>query len=280
MRTSLLAALALPLPAAAAWPADVVLSGMGEHRGRPVEQQVIEDGYRDVIQGLGVAIANKPLAPARTLGSAGFDVSFGLTATVLDPSPTSDGDPTGWALATERTGAALAIPTLTVRKGLPGSVELGASAGWVAGSRQGVLGGFARFAPVEGYEPWPDISFQAGYAGYVGNSELLLGTLDLTASIGASVPFGETDEVRQARFSPWIGGGLLVVHGRALIDPDAQATLFGPDRTGDPTRTPLTPLPQVQVGLQITNNTALVRLSTAWTPGVAPSIHAGMGFMF
>jgi hypothetical protein len=273
--------LLLPVPAPAAWPAEVVITDLTTHRGAPVAPEIAARGHDQVIRGLGVAVANKPVHPARTLGSAGTDVSFGLTATLLATEPDDDGNPSGWALTTRQTGVGLMIPTMTVRKGLPGSVEVGGSAGWIGSSRQGVLGAFVRAAPLEGMEPAPDLSFQLGYAGYVGNPDLLLGALDASASIGGSIPFGgDGDEVKQARISPFAGGGLLVVHARTIVDAATQAAIWGPDRDGDPSRTRPTPIPQLHAGVHITNNTALVRLAGTWSPGVAPSLHFGLGFMF
>lgn len=281
MRALALASTLIAPPAAAAWPAEVDVAGMAEYRGESVPVATASAAYDTIVRTLGVTVANKPTQPARTLGSAGSDLSFGLTAVVIDTQPADDGTPSAWALATERTGAALLVPTLTARKGLPGSVEVGGSAGWIASSRQGVLSAYVRGAPLEGMEPLPDLSFQLGYAGYVGNPDLLLGTLDATATVGGSIPFGGDDEVKQARISPYAGGGVLLVHARALVDDATIAAIWGPPAEGeDPTRTPPTLLPQVHVGVHITNNTALVRLAGAWSPGVAPSLHFGLGFQF
>lgn len=282
MRASLLLALASPTVAHAGWPEDVVVSGMLEHDGQLIDAGVARARFDELVAELGAGIANKPLAPARTLGSAGFDLSIGGTFVLTRTAAADDGSPSGWTLAhgDEDPGAVLFIPTLTARKGLPSSFEVGASAGWVGGARQGVLSGFARLAPVEGYEPWPDIALQVGYSGYIGNPELDLGTIDLTATLGGTFAFGSDPEIKQAQVSPYIGGGLLLVYARVDVDPEVQEALFPADGDAEPGRSTLAPIPQVQGGIQVTNSTVLFRLAGTWSPGAAPSIHTGMGFMF
>lgn len=283
-RLTLLALLA-PLPAFASWPDDVVVSDMLVNDGSEVDPAVARAGLDQVIGELGSAIANKPLWPARTLGSAGFDLSFGATFAPVTAAAGEDGNPSGWTLAHAdgTPSSVLVLPTLTARKGLPSSFEVGASAAWLGTSRQGVLKGFARFAPVEGYEPWPDIVFQAGYASYIGNPELELGAFDATASLGGTFAFGSYPGIRQAQVSLWAGGGMVLVHGRATVDDETLTALYEGDADfdpDDPGRTRLDPMPQVHAGLQVTNSTVLFRLTGAWSPTGVPSVHGGMGFMF
>lgn len=278
--------LILPAPALAAWPEDVVVSGMLEHDGEPITPEYARDRLGEIATDLGVAIANKPVTPAATLGVAGFDLSAGITTSLVSRSDTAElGGPSGWALThtDEDPGALLALPTLMLRKGLPGSIELGGRASWIAGSRQGVLGGFVRMAPLEGFKPWPDLSLQVGYSGYVGNPELELGVLDLTGSLGGTFAFGSLPGIRQARFSPWIGGGVLIAHGRTTLDALDREALYagavGEDGTYSESLS-LAPQPQVHLGFQVTNSTVLFRLAGAWSPASLPTLHAGMGFMF
>ncbi|TVQ90525.1 MAG: hypothetical protein EA397_11870 [Deltaproteobacteria bacterium] len=272
----------LASPAFASWPGDLAVSRMGEHDGAPVAPEVTVAGFEQIARGLAATVANKPVAPARTLGAAGFDVSFGLTTALLDRGSPTDGDPSGWDLARIDGDAPpfLAIPTLSLRKGLPGSVEVGAAGGWIAGTRQGVFSTFARAAPLEGYEKGPDLAFQLGYATYIGNPELSLGTFDLTATLGGTFPFASDDEIAAGTFSPYLGGGLLLFHARAHLEPSLRDALLGTSSRDDPATLPLTPLPTIQGGFQITNHSVLVRLAVSYTATVGPSAHAGMGFAY
>jgi len=286
MNRLVIAALLLPAPALAAWPDDVVVSEMLEHQGQAIDPAVAREQLGEIATDLGVAIANKPFTPARTLGVAGFDLSAGVTVSLLTRADTTeDGAPTGWALAHPDAdpGSLLVLPTMSLRKGLPGSIEVGARASWLAGSRQGVLSGYVRAAPVEGFEPWPDISVQVGYSGYVGNPELELGVLDVTGSLGGTFAFGSFPGIRQAQWSPWIGGGVLVLHGRTTLDDYDRERLYedAVDDDGEATESlSLGAHPQVHAGFQVTNSTVLFRLAGAWSPTSVPTLHAGMGFMF
>lgn len=282
MRIVLIMSCVLSTPAFASWPGDLSVERMAQHQGQPVEPDVALHGFEQITRGLAATIANKPVAPARTLGAAGVDVSFGLTTLLRDRSAPSTGAPNGWDLARLEGSANpfLAVPTLSVRKGLPGSVELGAAAGWIAGTPQGTFSGFVRAAPLEGNDEGPDLALQLGYATFVGHPELSLGTFDLSGTIGGTIPFASSDEIASGTFSPFIGGGVLLMHGKARVDSATQAAVLGASTLDDPTRIPLTPIPQIQGGLQITNHTALVRLSGTYAFGVGPSLHAGMGFMY
>lgn len=255
---------------------------MLEHDGAAVAPDTARGQLGIIAAELAGAIANQPLAPARTLGVAGFELSAGLTLAFIDKSADDDGAPSGWQLADidEDPGAATVLPTLTVRKGLPGSVEVGARSSWLASTRQGVVGVFARAAPVEGYEPWPDLSFQVGYSAYVGNPELKLSTVDLSASLGGTFAFGSYPGIRQAQFSPYIGGGVVLPTGRTVLDEIDSEAFYAGDSSASPEKLQLSAQPKIHGGLQVTNSTVLFRMVGGWSPQSAPTFHAGMGFMF
>jgi len=255
---------------------------MREHDGDHVPVDLDRDELNMVANERAGAVANQALAPARTLGAAGFELSAGVTVVFIDKSENDDRSPTGWQLSHqfEDPGENTFIPTLTLRKGLPGGVEVGARSAWVAGSRQGVVGTFARFSPIEGYQPWPDLSFQAGYSAYVGNPELKISTVDLSASLGGTFAFGSYPGIRQAQFSPYIGGGVVLPFGRTVLDEIDAAAFYAGDSSSNPDRLSLGVQPKVHAGMQITNSTVLFRLVGGWSPASAPTLHAGMGFMF
>ncbi|MFT7519436.1 MAG: hypothetical protein ACI9MC_001577 [Kiritimatiellia bacterium] len=264
-------------------PEDISISGLMTYGGVALDQDAATGQFDALALELGSAIANKPWAPARTLGTAGFDLSFGTTFVLIDTNDDEDGTPSPWAAGhnAEDPANMLIMPTLSMRKGLPLSFEMGARASWLAGSRQGVISGFLRAAPVEGYKPWPDLTFQIGYSGYVGNDELELGVLDIGGSVGGTFAFGSLPGIRQAQVSPYIGGGVLVVHAAAVLDDDTSAAMFGPPAgDDDPSQRSYPVVPQVAAGIQVTNSTVLFRLAGTWTPSTAPSIHVGMGFAY
>jgi hypothetical protein len=270
-------ALCTPSTAHASWPGDVVLSDMGSYRGQVVATETVQSGFSQVVSELGVAIANRPVHAVRTLGSAGSEFFVDVNATLIDLAPNDDGAPTGWDLATRARNQVLPVPRVGVRKGLPGSVEVGAAASWVAVSQQGVLSGYARVAPLEGYEPWPDISLQVGYASLVGNPQMYLGALDVTATVGGTLPVGK--EPRKVTFSPFGGGGLILVHAHVRVDDPSRDLLFDPDPSR-PERAPTHTLGQIFAGFAVGTDKANFRFAASYAPGVAPSAVMGVGFPY
>ena len=269
-----MAALALVLTTIAwgAWPQDVSLSGMAEHDGAPV---VLDGEYLDLIEELGAAVAHKPLAPAETLGTLGFAVGVSTTFMFVD-GESEDGEPTIWERArTDETASSyLFLPQLSVRKGLPFSLEVGVDAAWMGMSRQGVFGGQVRAALVEGYKPWPDLTARLGYSGYVGNEELELGVLDVGATFGSTFAFGSFPGIRSAQFSPYLDYAMLRIAASPRVDADVAAAVGAVELTGSDARI----LHQLGVGFQITNGTVVGRLAGTWIPGLVSSLTFGMGF--
>ena len=77
-------------PSWAAWPDDVTLSGLGTWNGQTVQStQTLRESYDLVVKQLAVGIANKPMAPAKTLGINGFDVSMTSTIGFIDANSSS-----------------------------------------------------------------------------------------------------------------------------------------------------------------------------------------------
>jgi hypothetical protein len=203
----------------AAWPDDIVLSGMGSYNDSVVDASVASAAYAYLVNEMGMSIANKPLSPAETLGVNGFDVGFNSSFSFVHARQGDDSDATPWqrAHADNDPSAVVWIPSLTARKGLPGSIEVGTNLGYVGFSRQGVMGGFGRIGLVEGYRKLPDVAVQAGYSGYFGNPELELGVMDLSLSVGYTVGFGLISGINQATFSPFGGIGSLRIHAAPVL---------------------------------------------------------------
>ena len=99
---------------------DVILSGMGSWNGTAVEPEVVMDSYQVVVNQLGLAVANKPMAPGETLGVYGFDLGVGSTVAFIDTKSVG-GSASHWARVHEEgdPNSVLWIPWLQARKGLP-----------------------------------------------------------------------------------------------------------------------------------------------------------------
>jgi hypothetical protein len=217
---------ALSAPAAAG-AGDVSPSALA----RSTDLRTNADAWQVVARELGTLIANKPFAPAETSGLLGFDVAAFGTVGFVDAGTVSTEARSPWARlnADAEANPTQFLPGVAVRKGLPLSLEVGANAAWLGRSDQTVLGGYGRFAPVEGYREWPDIAVQVGYSAYLGNDELDLGTLDASGSLGYTFPFGRRAGINEGAFSLWGGAGLLRINAQPRLDARTLDTLgIGP----------------------------------------------------
>jgi hypothetical protein len=285
----MLSVLLLSAPALAAWPDDVDLTALSERAGAAVlDPAANQVDYETVVLELGAAIANKPMYGAATLGVNDFE--FGLNNTIGFTSSQSDSleDPSPWArVHTDGEPAdVLWVPGFSFRKGLPMSLEVGANMGWVAMSRQTAFGGYVRGAPLEGYRQAPDVAFQLGYSGYVGNEQLELGVLDWSGTISYDLHFGAVEGVQNAKFTPFAGVGQLIYHAQPRLS-DSQSQSLGIKPVSGFKRTDAydpgdTQWRQVQVhgGFVIVNRGFHFRVGTAWTPKVMPTVNVGLGFTY
>jgi hypothetical protein len=274
--------LALLLPSLAqAQPEDLSLSSMQTWHDERVIADLHPD-YLQLVRELGTVVANKPFAPPETLGAYGFD--FEAANTFVFTTPGADGAPNVWEEANvdEQTGAFQVMPQVTARKGLPMSLEIGGNAGWMGFSHQGTFGGFGRVGLVEGYKPWPDVTVQVGYSGYVGNDELELGVLDLGVELGSSYAFGSLPGINNAQFAPYLSYQYLTVHAAPVLDPAVAAAVGATSvgRSSDPASEKAIGIHQVGAGFQVTNGTVLLRLIGTWAPDSVAQASIGMGFTY
>ncbi|NOY24421.1 MAG: hypothetical protein GXP62_00975, partial [Oligoflexia bacterium] len=205
-------------PAYAAYPQDVTLSQLDEYQGDAyTNTDTIEASYRTVVRDLGTGLANKPQGGA-TLGIDGFDISMGTTLIFVKGNQ-YQGGATAWERVREGNQAtgAVAVPELSLRKGLPMSLEVGAHMGWLAMTRQGDIGGYGRIAPLEGQDKWPEVAFQVGYTGYVGNDELELGVTDASVSIGKTVAIAALQRSKTTTIQPFAAAGLNWIRATPVL---------------------------------------------------------------
>lgn len=280
--------LLLVAPVLAAFPEQISVLAMEDYNGASTfasssGEDYVAAGYKQVAKDLGCAIANKPFAPAETLGLYGFYVGVATTVAFVDTGFDADGNPSGWTLVDPEEDASpvMVIPRLQVRKGLPLSIELAGDVGWIASSATGVVSGSVRAAPLEGYRYLPDFSVQVGYSAYVGNDELEVGTSDVGLSVGYSLPFGSTAGVNSAEFSPYIGISFLSIHAAPRVDlsrtnlvdrvieldGDAASTAY--DQSMNPV--------QLGGGFRIKNGGFVATIAGSWSPESVPTVNVGFG---
>jgi hypothetical protein len=187
--------------------------------------------YDKVIRQLGAGISNRAVAPVRSLGIHGGEVSLRNSITFLDAQIRLDGSPSPWALMTpdEAPMGSLWIPEVAIRKGLPLSTEFGLKMGYIGNSRQGSFGGWGRASILEGYQKTPDLAIQVGYSGYTGNNELALGVMDISLSMGKSFGIGPFANMSSSHITPYSAVGLLSYRAMPRVD-EALSSKLGIER--------------------------------------------------
>jgi hypothetical protein len=154
---------------------------------------------------------------AQTTGQSGFEL--GVTGQVVYPQLAPAEWPSESTLAAGPVPQALVIPTVALRKGLGGSLELGTSASFLYGSQTVGLSAQVRWAVVEGLAA-PDIALRAWGTHLLGDQELNLwfGGADIMVSKSFGL-FGTT------RLQPYAQYGMVVVEARTTsinFNPTAQ----------------------------------------------------------
>jgi hypothetical protein len=283
---SALAALSLATPAEAAWPDDVSLSSLATWGGTTVMDESIQgDAYGSVVRQLALGIMNKPMAPAETVGLAGFDVAMTHTVAFIDANGARDDAPAPWErLHAEGTPTrALWLPGLSVRKGLPMSLEIGGTFAQVGFSHQTAIGGHARWAPMEGDPRVPDVCIQIGYVGYVGNEELDLGVMDTQISIGRTFAFGYLEGIHTGTVSPYAGLGIARIRAQPLLSEGAQDDLgigaisgFASADSFTEGYAPLT----LHGGIRVLSGDVQALANLVVSPGELVTLNTGLGFIY
>jgi hypothetical protein len=271
-----------------AWagPQDVDLYAMLDHDGEAViDREVLGASFRQLATELGTLVASSTLLPASTTGLYGFEVDFGAQF-VLTEAHDRKGAPSPWTRANPEEDSAVyqLLPSMTVRKGLPLSTEIGATLGWIGGTSTGSFGAFGRVAVLEGFKPLPDVTLQLGYSGYVGNDQLDVGALDLGVTVGSTFPTGRLPGVNTGAIAPWATFRTLRIRADPTIEPEVEEALgalryAGGGAPDEPSGPPIA-VPQVGAGVQFVSGNAHLRISASWAPATIPALGAGFGFTF
>src|SRR5712671_2141269 len=152
---------------------------------------------------------------AQTTGQSGFELGFGTQ--VAYPRLSEQEWPSQGTLGTGAAPQALFLPTVTMRKGLGGSVELGAAVSLLAGSQTVGLSGQVRWAPIEGLYGLPDVALRAWVSHLIGAQEMSLSFGG--ADILVSKSFGLAGSVRLQPYAQY---------GMTLVDASTSAIDFNP----------------------------------------------------
>jgi hypothetical protein len=163
---------------------------------------------------LGLALIPPMFEPGQTTGQTGFEVGFSghVALQKLDPSEW----PTAGTQAATAAPRALFLPTISMRKGFGGSVELGAAASFLPNSQIVALSTDLRWALVEGQElagiVMPDLAVRVHLTRPVGTQELdlLAGGADAVLSYRVAI-------AGVVRLQPFVQGGIAMVNATTSV---------------------------------------------------------------
>jgi hypothetical protein len=166
--------------------------------------------FHRMVSTLGLAFVPPFQETAGTLGQSGFEL--GLTSQQVFMNLASDSWATSGTQATSAAPRVLLLPTLVLRKGLGGSLELGVAVSWLANSQMVGLSAEARWAVIEGLGSAPDIALRAWGTRVVGARDL-----DLT-SAGADAAFSKSFGVAgMVKLQPYLQGGIAFVNAASSV---------------------------------------------------------------
>jgi hypothetical protein len=174
---------------------------------------------------LGLAFVPAFVDAANSTGQAGFEIGFSETASFLtlnadewaSQGSSSAAQANGEMLANSAAPAVLSVTTLSLRKGLGGSVELGAHLSYLAASQIFAVGAQLRWSLIDGIDYAPDLALRLWGNRLVGTGELGLSGLGGDLLLSKSWAFGGS-----ARFQPY---GQL---GLALLNATSDVVDFNP----------------------------------------------------
>jgi len=183
-----------------------------------IERSDRQASFDWVVRELAITIAAPPTHSVSSLGMFEFELSTDHRMTFVHDDTGAGSSP--WsALSENDEGSAVQyIPRVVVRKGLPYSFEVGGNIGWLSASRQFVVGGYGRWAVLDGWTKVPDAAIQLSYDSYVGNDQIDLGVFQLALSVGYTFETRSALSATGSQFSPFVGCGFLMSHAQPLSD--------------------------------------------------------------
>ena len=157
---------------------------------------------------LGLAFVPPFQETAGTLGQAGFEVAVSSSEAFLKIGADA------WPTRAASPPAVLTVPTVTLRKGLGGSLELGASAAWLMNSQMMALSAELRWAVLDGIAYAPDLALRAWGSRLIGAQDLDLAMGGADAQLSKS--FGVAGMIMLQPYAQF--GAVLINAQSGVID--------------------------------------------------------------
>ncbi len=209
-------------------PADVDRDGIDEPCGNSPSGD--QEAFTEIAREYGMAFAPRLLGPAETLGVNGFQFGFQLGLTNINQTEVTDGSTTPyWTRTVEDESPPSVLKTvhLDMKKGLPYSLEIGASMSWLFDSEMFAFGGNVKWAPNEGIDAFP-VDFAARFSAsrVVGSSQLDLTTLGLDLILSRGFGVGGV-----ANLAPYMAYSPVFVFARSGVLDSTPAIGTDPQRS-------------------------------------------------
>jgi len=165
-----------------------------------------QDDFEELSGNLAAAVQYRGVTPPEPLGILGIDVGLSVSYTTIDSDRIFD-------LASEGDFdvPALALPRLTVHKGLPFNIDVGASLSAAPGTDIQVLGAEIRYAIIEGGIALPAVGVRASGTILSGVDEIDMENFGLDISISKGFLL----------FTPYAGIGVI----RTTVTPNGETEL-------------------------------------------------------
>lgn len=142
-------------------------------------QNLSQDQFDAFALDLVSALSYKATSPAEPLGTTGFDLGVGVSLIELQ-------QPESWKIAAGSSAEYLPVPRISLTKGLPLRIDVGAFVAAVPSSNIMLYGGELKYALIGGNPVLPAVAVRGGYTRLSGVDQLALETrsLELTVSKG------------------------------------------------------------------------------------------------
>lgn len=165
-----------------------------------------QDQFEQLSENVAASVQYKGVTPPEPLGVLGFDVGLSVSYTTIETDDVFD-------LASEGDFdvAGLALPRVSVHKGLPFNIDVGASLSAAPGTDIKVLGAEVRYAIVEGGVALPAVGVRASGTVLQGVDEMDMQNIGLDVSVSKGF----------LMFTPYAGVGVI----RTTVTPNGDTTL-------------------------------------------------------
>jgi hypothetical protein len=157
-----------------------------------IGQNLNEENYRKLVQPVVNPTRYMFMTSGKSLGLLGFDLGVGATFFEF-PKEAQDVAKT-YIKEGKDFPSYLAVPRLTLQKGLPFGIDLGVNVAMIPSSELKLLGAAVQYTAFDGIWPLPTVSLRAGFSAFIGLEELNATSVNFEGVVGFNLmilePYG------------------------------------------------------------------------------------------